>query len=54
MARKIMPMKNSNDTFGNETCDLPAFSAVPQPTSFIQEVAKFQRGILNGEILNCV
>jgi hypothetical protein len=25
-------MKNSNDTTGNRTCDLPACSAVPQPT----------------------
>ena len=26
-------MKNSNDTIGNHTCDLPAGSAVPQPTA---------------------
>jgi len=26
-------MKNSNDTIGNRTRDLPACSAVPQPTS---------------------
>jgi hypothetical protein len=26
-------MKNSNDTTGNRTRDLPTFSAVPQPTS---------------------
>jgi hypothetical protein len=25
-------MKNSNDTFGNRTRDLPACSAVPEPT----------------------
>jgi hypothetical protein len=25
-------MKNSNDTIGNRTCDLPACSVVPQPT----------------------
>ena len=25
-----MSMKNANDTFGNRTRDLPAFSAVPQ------------------------
>ena len=25
-------MKNSNDPIGNQTCDLPAYSAVPQPT----------------------
>ena len=54
MARKIMSMKNSNDTFGNQNCDLPACSAVLQPTPFIEEVPKFETGILNGEILNCV
>jgi len=26
-------MKNSNDTIGNQTCDLPACSKVPQPTA---------------------
>jgi len=26
-------MKNSNDTIGNRTSDLPACSAVPQPTA---------------------
>jgi len=29
---RILPMKNSNDTIGNRTRDLPASSAVPQPT----------------------
>jgi hypothetical protein len=28
-----MSMKNSNDTIGNQTRDLPACSAVPQPTA---------------------
>jgi hypothetical protein len=28
-----MSMKNSNDTFGNRTRDLPTCSAVPQPTA---------------------
>ena len=28
-----MSIKNSNDTNGNRTRDLPAFSAVPQPTA---------------------
>jgi glutamine amidotransferase PdxT len=28
-----MSMKNSNDTIGNRTRDLPACSAVPQPTA---------------------
>jgi len=31
--RRIMPMKNSNDTIGNRTRDLPACSPVPQPTA---------------------
>ena len=26
-------MKNSNDTIGNRTCDLPTCNAVPQPTA---------------------
>jgi len=29
----IMSMKNSNDTIGNRTQDLPACSAGPQPTA---------------------
>jgi hypothetical protein len=29
----IMSMKNSSDTIGNRTRDLPIFSAVPQPTA---------------------
>ena len=28
-----MSMKNSSDTFGNRTRDLPACGAVPQPTA---------------------
>jgi len=28
-----MPMKNSNDTIGNQTRDIPACSAVPGPTA---------------------
>jgi hypothetical protein len=32
-AGRIMSMKNSNDTNGNGTHDLPACSAVPQPTT---------------------
>jgi hypothetical protein len=29
----IMPMKNTNDTIGNRTRDLPTCSAMPQPTA---------------------
>jgi len=32
-AGRIMSMKNSNDTIGNRTRNLPACSAVPQPTA---------------------
>ena len=32
-AGRIMSMKNSNDTIGNWTRDLPTCSAVPQPTA---------------------
>ena len=32
-AGRIMSMKNSNDTIGNLTRDLPACGAVPQPTA---------------------
>jgi hypothetical protein len=32
VAGKIVSMKNSNDTISNWTCNLPACSAVPQPT----------------------
>jgi hypothetical protein len=28
-----MSMKKFNDTIGNQTCDLPVCSAVPQPTA---------------------
>ena len=32
-AGRIMSMKNSSDTIGNRTRDLPTGSAVPQPTA---------------------
>jgi hypothetical protein len=32
-AGRIMLKKNSSDTIGNRTADLPTFSAVPQPTA---------------------
>ena len=34
-AGRIKAMKNSNDPTENSTCDLPAFSAVPQPIARI-------------------
>ena len=33
MARRIMSMKNSSDTIGNQTCDLLVYSAMPQPSA---------------------
>jgi hypothetical protein len=33
-AERIMPMKNSNDTIGNRSRDLPVCSAVPQPLRY--------------------
>jgi len=33
VAGRIMSMKNSNDTIGNRTRDLPTCSVVPQPTA---------------------
>jgi hypothetical protein len=32
-----MSVKNSNDTIGNRTRDLPACSAVPQPTATLRQ-----------------
>ena len=32
-AGRIMSMKNSNDTIGNRTRDLPTYSALPEPTA---------------------
>jgi hypothetical protein len=32
-AERIMSMKNSKDTIGNQTRDFPACSAMPQPTA---------------------
>jgi hypothetical protein len=33
VAVRIRSMKNSSDTVGNQTRDLPVYSAVPQPTA---------------------
>jgi hypothetical protein len=32
MTGRIKSLKNSSDSIGNRTLDLPAYSAVPQPT----------------------
>jgi len=48
-------MKNSNDTIGNRTRDLPACSAVPQQTAPPRTPIEIQYDILNiifGEHLN--
>ena len=39
-------MKNSNDTIGNRTRDLPACSAVPQPTAPLRTPAKAIKQII--------
>jgi hypothetical protein len=41
-------MKNSNDTFGNRTCDLPTCKVVPQPTALPrQQTLTKYRSIFN-------
>jgi hypothetical protein len=40
-----MSMKNSSDTIGNQTRDLPTCSAVPQPTALRRAPMKTYRGI---------
>ena len=47
-------MKNSNDTIGNQTRDLPVCSAVPQPTALpaaCPQYLRCTRRILNGILL---
>jgi len=39
-AGRIMSMKNSNDTIGNRTRDLPTCSVVPQPTALPRAPSK--------------
>jgi len=39
-----MSMKNANDIIGNRTHDLPACSAVPQPTGAITDLQLRTRG----------
>jgi hypothetical protein len=34
VTKRILSMKNSNDTIGNRTRDLPVCSAVPQPLRY--------------------
>jgi hypothetical protein len=36
-----MSMKNSNDTIGNQTHDLPNGSAVPQPTALLRAPGEY-------------
>jgi hypothetical protein len=45
-AERIMSMRDSSDTIGNRTIDLPACSAVPQPTASPHAPAPCER-ILN-------
>jgi hypothetical protein len=41
-----MSMKNSNDIIGNQTRNLPACSAVPQPTAPPRETKQNEPNIL--------
>jgi hypothetical protein len=50
-ARRIMSMKNSNNTIGNRTCDLPTCSAVPRPTA-PPSALHLRSGIINLLICN--
>ena len=34
-------MKNSNETIGNRTCDIPVCRAVPQPTAPPRDISPF-------------
>jgi hypothetical protein len=50
-----MSMKNSNDTIGNRTRDLPASSAVPQPAApprapFFNNIKEDKLTTMNKEI----
>ena len=45
-------MKNSSDTIGNGTRDLPACSAVPQPTAPLRTPSKASVGASNAPLLN--
>jgi hypothetical protein len=49
-ARRIMAMKNSNDTIGNRIRDLPTYSAVPQPTVPTHVKLYYQR--INKQIIS--
>jgi hypothetical protein len=42
-AGRIMSTKNSNNIIGNRNRDLPACSAVPQPTALLRDPGKVQR-----------
>jgi hypothetical protein len=47
-----MSIKNSNDTIGNRTRDLPACSAVPQPTANLKSINDGIKGLGNIENVN--
>ena len=47
-----MSMKNSNDTIGNRTRDLPDCSAVPQPTAPSRAPVESKQLLLLFSILN--
>jgi hypothetical protein len=51
-AGRIMSMKNSSDTIGNRTSDLPACSAVPQPTATTRAPTQSTYIIINTPLHN--
>ena len=46
-----MSMKNSSDTIGNRNRDLPACSAMPQPTTLPRKERSTKLILMAGELL---
>jgi len=42
---RIMSMENYNDTIGNRNRDLPAYSAVPQPTAPLRSPVFYEQNV---------
>jgi len=48
-----MSVKNSNDTIGNRTRDLPTCSAVPQPTALLRAPKEYVLKYIKTVVLTC-
>jgi hypothetical protein len=48
---RIKSLKNSSDSIGNRTCDLPVCSAVPQPTAPLRTPSSLPKVMKNPEAL---